>query len=212
MINVLECSPTCLKLSDMSELVTAVATNNSTYEFIERFAFKIKNCQTNSSAKSRQSSQRKVMVEPLSILELFLIRDKLKGKKKPIKKKNHDAQQFASRSEGIYFLDETKHFFTNFNIIKPGLEAVSNLSVCKSELLNDICFILACEPSFFFGNRADKKPDYFLRTYESLLEKRKIYKTTSKFIIFVNRESPHIEITPDHSVLWFSNPVTTISN
>lgn len=198
---------------NVDKLIDAANTQSAPFEFLERFAFKIENLQTNGASRNRNSSARKVTVESLSGLELFLIRDKLKGKKKPIKKKNHDAQQFADQAEGEYYLNQTKNFFTNFNITNRKVAAISDLKVCKSDLLENICFIITCDPAYFFCEETERtKNEYFLRTYKSLLKKRKIYKIPSKAVFFVNQDSPFIEINPDHSIVWFSNPITTLSN
>ena len=176
------------------------------YVFEEKFVYKISN-----NATRTPRSGKKTMMDSVNIMELFLIKDKLKGKKKPIKKKNHDAQQFSSRSEGEFYLETTRHFFTNFNVACNPLDINDNLKICKSELLNDICFVLACDPSFVFDGE-QPPTEYFTRTYISLQKKKKIFKIPSKFILYLDINRGQIEISRDHSVLWFSNNTTTLSN
>ena len=208
MINVLKSSKTEIRKSQLDQLLHAVNVQSETFEFVERFTFK---CDYPSTTSSKNPT-RKNFVEPLSILELFLIKEKLKGKKKPIKKKNHDAQQFATKQEGKYYLDATKHFFTNFNLTTNNLRLIPDLKVCKSDLLDNICFVLTCEPNQFFCPE-NQKSDYFAKTYKSILKKKKIYKIPSVGVIHFNLSAnSEIEISWDHSILWFSNPITTLSN
>lgn len=201
-----------LPVADYKELLDALNQDSAMYTFEERFVYKIDPPPTVAAHRPVPSTKltRKILVESANILELFLIKDKLKGKKKPIKKKNHDAQQFSCREEGAYYLETTKQFFTNFNVTRPQITIIDDLKVCKSDLLDNICFVLACDPSFVF--EGEERLEYFTRTYISLQKKKKIFKIPSKFIIYFNPKTGRVEISRDHSVLWFSNNTTTLSN
>lgn len=215
MTNTLKTVPTTLKKKDIPDLIHAVNTQSARFSFAERFMYKIESLQS-AQQKNTGKPQRKITVESHGIMELFLIRQKLKGKKKPVTKKNHDAQQFASVEEGDAYLNATKHFFTNFNLSNQNLFAISDLEVCKSDLQENFCFVLTCDPSYFFGEETDKlKQEYFMKTYVSLLQKRKIYKIPSVGVIFVRlQKSGEIifEINKEYGIFWFQNRDTILAN
>lgn len=179
---------------------------------------------------------KKKSFDTLDRLDIFRLRENLKGKKMPNEKKNYDAQLFESLNSAQRCLSNTKEYFKHLNkqIIPRSIDMQQMVQFSVPQI-NDVVFLLLCSTetalnaSYMLSNskkvayRRSKKntsertpraqqDEYLHAIYNSIQKKKKIYKTPSKMSIHYSSTKKSLVISACQCINWFTSNWNIISN